>query len=434
MAWRWAPLLAAGAELAVLAPSVRLLSFLFPGALPPGWLLAAVLFGGAGAALLAHARMPRLGAARLALALAGALAAGLLPLASTPYDALAALVFGAAWWRGVAAAQYGRSAQAAPGAVLGLAAFAAVPLLLQTLLAVPGWSAAAAADYLLLFACSLGLLAAARSETLRRRRKAASGHWSASGPLAAVAGASLILLPALVVWGASDLSLRTLAGAMALAGRGLGTVLLWLAVAVVWVLQVPLQALITLLRRVRPDNPPALPPPPGDWLEAVPAQPQALPPGLARALGFLGLALLLALVGAVVYRSVLRHWQQPDGDGAGEERESTFTWAKLWRRRPPAPPGAADDPGAGTAGRVRLLYRRLQQAGAAAGRPRRRWETPAEYLAALAETPLPPALAEAITALYTAVRYADQPPPPAAVAAAEAAAQHLPGGESRALR
>ena len=422
MAWRWAPLLAAGAEFAALYPALRLLGLLARRTPPPGWLVAAVLFGGMAGALLAYARLPRLGATRLSLALAGALLAGLLPLVTPPYDALAALLFGALWWRGVAAAQYGQTAGLAPQAVLGLAAFSALPLLLQTVTAVPGWSEAAGPDYLLLFVCSLGLLAAARAESLRRRQATASGHWSASGPLATVAAASLLLLPALLVWVASDISLRALLAALALAGRMLETALLWSAVAVVWVLQWPLQGLIALLRRLRAAPPPPPPPSAGDIFQTLQVQARAVPLSLQRALGFLGLALLLALVAALIYRAISRIWRQSGDDGVPEERESTFAWERLWRRPAPAPPPAAEELGTGEVARVRLLYRRLQRAGADAGRPRRPAETPGEYLAAL---PLPPAVPQQITALYEATRYAGETPDPSTVAAAEAAASTL---------
>ncbi|HEU5316963.1 MAG TPA: DUF4129 domain-containing protein, partial [Chloroflexota bacterium] len=78
--------------------------------------------------------------------------------------------------------------------------------------------------------------------------------------------------------------------------------------------------------------------------------------------------------------------------------------------------------------RVRLLYRRVQRLGSRAGRPRDDDETPREYEAALAEVqPFGARAAEldAVTALYSRVRYGEEIPDDDAVTAGERAVRRL---------
>ena len=433
MAWRWAPWLAASAEVGLVYPFVLLLWGTAGSAPVPAWLWAGVILGGTGTSLVVYARLSSLAAMRLSIAGAGVLVAGLTLLCGHTYDPVVALALGLAWWRGVAAAQYGQDPGAASEAIVRLAGVSTVPLLLQVVMREPGWSATVAPYYLLLFVASLGTLAAARAESLRRRQASAvhpDRDWSASGSLAAVTNATLLLVPALLVWAVGWPHLPSLVKLIGVLGRWSATVAVWMAVAVFFVLQWPIRALAAVLRRLA-GSPVSTSPGTGSAPLRFPSvEPRPLPAVWLDFLGVLALVLLLAVIGQIIYRAVYRLYRMDTSDEVPEERESVFEWRKVWRRR--ARGGrrtvSAGEMGSGVAARVRRLYRRLQVAGEAAGRRRELSETPAEYMRALEQSSLSREVVQCITALYQDVRYGDIMPDDTAVKAAErAAADGLPG-------
>lgn len=152
----------------------------------------------------------------------------------------------------------------------------------------------------------------------------------------------------------------------------------------------------------------------------------------------IGRALLL-VVGLIVACAVLwyafyyrqRGASEADGD---EERESLWSWAlfvaglraalrRLWARlfgRPGTPAPAANPLVEATSTpSIRAVYRRLLARMSALGLPRRRDETPHEYLARLRVTvPEGERDAALLTGLYTHARYGPEAPRPDEVAAA----------------
>ncbi len=398
------------------------------------WLWAAVVVVGTAVSLWAYGSFSSLASIRLSLAGAGVLVAGLIPPFGHTYDPMLALAAGLAWWRGVAAAQYGQNPGAASEAILRLAGVSAVPLLLQLIVRVPGWSDAAAPYYLVMFVAGLGTLAAARAESLRRRRASAvhaDRHWSASGSLAAVADAALLLVPALLTWALARLHLPSLGRLASLLGRWTATLLVWMAVAVFFVLQWPVMALTAVLRRLAGSPTRGAPGADSTPLRFPSAQPHQWPAEWLEFVGVVALVLLSVLLGWFIYRAVHRlYWADSSDDAVPEDRESVFEWKKMWRQhlRGRGRLAGADELGSGPVARVRRLYRRLQVAGEGAGRRRALSETPAEYMRALEQSSLSMEVVQCITALYQDVRYGDIMPDDTAVKVAErAAADGLPG-------
>jgi len=428
MSWRWAPWLAACAEVGVVYPFVLLLRVGAGGAPLPAWLWVAVVVAGTAASLWAYGHFSSLSSIRLSLAGAGVAVALLVPLFGRTFDPVLVLAVGLAWWRGVAAAQYGQNPGAASEAIVRLYGVAVAPLGLQLIVRMPGWSDAAAPFYLLMFVAGLGTLAAARAESLRRRRANAARadrHWSASGSLAAVADAALLLLPAILTWALARPHLPSLSRLTGVLGRWTATIFVWMAVAVFFVLQWPFMALAAVLRRLS-----GAPARGSSGLDSSPLrfpsiQPHQWSGRWVEFVGVMTLVLLLVVIGRFIYRMVYRLYRTDSNDDAvPEERESVFEWRKVWRpyhhsRRRPA---GADELCGGAAARVRRLYRMLQAAGEAVGRPRHVSETPAEYRAALEGFLLRDKTVRHITSLYEDVRYGDVVPDAAEVEEAERAA------------
>lgn len=170
----------------------------------------------------------------------------------------------------------------------------------------------------------------------------------------------------------------------------------------------------------------------------------------AGALKVLGFTLAALLAVWLLWGRRERRDARAAGAGApDEERESLGVWCSLqadllalwarllaWLR--PQPAGAPAVVGTGPAEAlpspavrdVRAAFRRLQELGARQGRPRRRWETPLAYAAALgARLPGLAQAAGALAELYSRTRYgrtgataADAAAAAALVAAAEAGA------------
>ncbi len=404
-------------EFALLYPAVLMLYRLGNDPPPPPWLPALLLLAG-GAAMLVLPHLLPDGLAAVAVTLcSGPIAALALPLGLHPTP-VAGIALALAWWRGTRAASYGLRAEAAPGAVFRLAAAAAVLLLAQALLHVPGWSEAAALYLLLFFVAGLTTLAMTQAEEVRRRwQDSGEGAGPSLRPLRSVAG--FLLVAALLTWLLTGADLAALGPPLRAVFGFLVDTALWLLVLVGWVLEPLLRLLARLLRRTAP--PPDLDQPSG----GVTLPPVHLPSWLLLVLTLLAVLGLLALAGAGAYRAARRRHRSAGRSVVWEERESTFTWGKLRRRRRAGAAAAAltdqrlgDDP----VGRVRRLYRRLQSAGAATVRARGEAETPGEYRVALAGSPLPQAEVAVITGLYEAVRYGEATPDDAVLAAAEAGA------------
>jgi len=407
-------------ELGLVYPIALLLFAMGNDAPPPPWLPALFLLAGAAVILLLPRLFPAWGEGNWALAVtlgSGAVALLAGPLALHP-GVVSGLTLGVAWWRGTRAASYGLNTEAVPGGVFGLAGMAAALLLVQATLQVPGWNRPATPYLLLLFLAGLTALLLSGVEELRRR-------WQNAGqapPVRALAGtAGFLLVMALLLWLVAGSGYTTLGPpAAALLGQ-ITDAALWLLGLVAWLLEPLLRLIALLLRRTAPS--PA----------AGAAGGASLPFGetpawLLRLLLSIALLGLLALLAAAAYWSLRRRSRSLANPPVREERESTFAWSKLHRR--PAPTGAAPAPAAplgnGPGDRARQLYRRLQRAGAAAGRPRTAAETPQEYMAALhTASPLPPAAVAAITLLYQDVRYGQAVPTDGDLAAGEAAAEQL---------
>ncbi len=179
---------------------------------------------------------------------------------------------------------------------------------------------------------------------------------------------------------------------------------------------------ISLLRGTSAPAAPALPPI---------APPQLADPGsatrpLVPALVFWGCVVLLIVVAALRYieqrpalRALLRRWPLLrwllawlESWWADAQRWSGLVSAAVRRRlrRPPAAPRRRPR-ATGARARMRQLYRRMLQAGAARGVPRPPAVTPFEYSATLGAT-IPPAAPDvaALTAAYVAAEYGPDDP------------------------
>ena len=420
---RWITLPAACGEIGSLYLLVLLAWQLGAAAPPPGWLVAAVLLAATALALLLDRARPPAHAARW-LAAAGVVAVVLPAALGSDHPMLMALTAAAAWWRGLAVTQYTRSHTATAGNTAALAGIALLPLVAQLISPYPGWPATAAPYYAVFFAGSLAALVLSRAERLRQQWSQRA-HWRVTGPLAVLSGTGLFLVPALLGWVLTGRDLSLPGRLLGWVGSGLLNGLLWALALILAPFEWLMQLFVRWLTPTRAPPPPTDPAdkPLGDLLAEV----RHATPGGERAVGALAIALLVVLLFVVVLRTVRRR-SQLSVDAVPEERESTLFWHRTPRPRrgavPPAP-GPSDVLDDSPTGRVRRLYRRLQQAGAAAGRPRRPVETPSEYLAALSHWGARPGVAGRITALYLAVRYGEVLPAPAEVVVLEDSATVL---------
>lgn len=288
-------------------------------------------------------------------------------------------------------------------------------------------------------------LIAARERLLKAGQASIGEKATGTGGLERILGFVVVGLILITVFGSylvSEAELWVVLGAI---GHGLGAALSFLA-AMLWlilskyalVLGRIVAALVAWLARMRAGRN-------GDAADQLNTD-RAEDPDIAKDIQvidwtpYLKVAIFIGLVVAaavIVYRLARR--RRPQRDDVDEEIIDLGFWPNLladlkslFSRHAPGAPAAAQLAAleALAPGDPRLLFRRLQTWGAALGRPRQSYETPAAYGGALSRSrPADAPAAAAVTDVYNEARYGAAAPAPERVAEATAAMSKLEDAE-----
>jgi len=293
-------------------------------------------------------------------------------------------------------------------------------------------TAVAAFPYLLgFFLTSLVALPIARLQSVQRQTRASRRNTTVSGDwYALVVGAAFVLLGIATIAGAI---LRLDVGAVF---RVLGPALNVVLVALLYVIAYPIGLILSGIiwvihevlhfRAVQPLQSPV----PATWVQQLAhGNTTGLPPEAAAALRWGEVLLLLAIVLLWVARSVFRYEGTGRRVSSDIARESVWSWADLraswrdlFRRRAPELAASVSDLGAGPAAAVRRVYAEFLGLGDVLGVLRQQSQTPAEFARAVsAGWPAAASPTEALTDLYSRVRYGLEIPSLEDVEAARAA-------------